>query len=71
VRQVHCWRGRATVRRLDQLARGVAHQIQLVENTGILFYRERRDYFDVLRRLWAGVENARIALAKARHRMDG
>jgi hypothetical protein len=32
---------------------------------------ERRDYFDALRRLWTGVENARVALEKVRQRMDG
>ena len=61
----------ARVRRLDQLARGVAREIQLVEKTAILLYRERRDYFDALRRLWAGVENARVALAKAHQRLAG
>ena len=60
----------ARVRRLEQLARGVAREIQLVEKTAILLYRERRDYFDALRRLWAGVENARVALATARQRLD-
>jgi hypothetical protein len=59
----------ARVQRLTQLARGIAHEIQLVEKADSFLYRERRDYFDALRRLWTGVENARVVLAEARRRM--
>jgi hypothetical protein len=59
----------ARVRRLEQLALGIAREIQLVEKTAILLYRERRDYFDALRRIWTGIENARVALVNARQRL--
>jgi hypothetical protein len=35
-----------------------------------IFLLERRDCFDVLRRIWAGIENALVALAKARQRIE-
>jgi hypothetical protein len=60
----------ARVQRLNQLSRGIAREIQLVEKTDILLYRERRDYFDALRRVWVGLENARFVLAKARQRLE-
>jgi hypothetical protein len=60
----------ALIRRLEQLGLGVARELQLAEKSDILLYRERVDYFDALRRVWAGVENARVALATARQRLD-
>jgi hypothetical protein len=48
----------------------VARGIQFVEETDILLYRERRKYFDALRRVWVGLESARAVLAKARQRID-
>jgi hypothetical protein len=60
----------ARIRRLEQLTRGVARELQLVERTKIFQYRERRDYFDALRYIWIGLENARDALVKARQRLD-
>jgi hypothetical protein len=59
----------ARVRRLQQLALGIAREIQLVEKSDIFLYRERRDYFDALRRIWVGLEDARVALVKARQRL--
>jgi hypothetical protein len=59
----------ARVQRLDQLARGIAREIHRVEKANILLYRERRDYFDALRQIWVGLENARVALANARKRL--
>jgi hypothetical protein len=61
----------ARIRRLEQLGLGVAREIQRVEKSDILLYRERMEYFDAMRRVWAGLESARVALAKARQRLDG
>jgi hypothetical protein len=34
-------------------------------------YRERREYLDALNQMCAGLESARVALVKARQRIDG
>lgn len=60
----------ARVRRLDQLSRGIARELQIASKVDLLQYRERRDYFDAMRRVWVGLENARAALAKARRRIE-
>jgi len=36
-----------------------------------LLYRERQDYLAAIRRALAGVEAARVTLAKARQRLEG
>jgi hypothetical protein len=36
-----------------------------------LLYVERRGYLLALHRAWAGVEDARLALVKARRRIEG
>jgi hypothetical protein len=59
----------ARIRRLQQLTRGLAKEMQLVDKMKGLQFRERRDYFDALRRVWVGLENARVALVKARQRI--
>ena len=61
----------ARVRRLDQLALGVAREVQLVGQDDFLLYVERREYLTALHRMCAGLECARVALAKARQRLDG
>jgi hypothetical protein len=61
----------ARIRRLEQLNLGIVSELQRVEKIKIFMYRERRDYFDALRRVWVGLENARIALAKALRRIEG
>jgi hypothetical protein len=60
----------ARIQRLEQLSREVAMELQIVEKMKCLQYRERRDYFDGLRRVWVGLENARVALVKARQRLE-
>jgi hypothetical protein len=36
----------------------------------IFLYRERREYLDALNHMCAGLESARVALVKARQRLD-
>jgi len=60
----------ARVRRLDQLSRGLAKEIQLIEKADDpMLYVERRDYLAAMRQLRAGVENALAVLAKAKRRI--
>jgi hypothetical protein len=62
----------ARVRRLDDLARGLAKEIVLVQEANDrLLYRERRAYLDGLQRALGGVEEARVVLARARQRLEG
>ncbi|HKA06413.1 MAG TPA: hypothetical protein VKD71_04090 [Gemmataceae bacterium] len=61
----------ARMRRLEQLSLGVARETQLVGKADIFLYRERREYLDALHRLCGGLERVRVALAKARQRMEG
>jgi hypothetical protein len=60
----------ARIHRLEQLALGVARETQLVGQTDIFLHLERREYLDALNRMCAGVESARVALVKARQRLD-
>jgi hypothetical protein len=59
----------ARVRRLNQLALGVAREVQLVGQADIFIYVERREYLTALHRMCAGLEGARVVLAKARQRL--
>jgi hypothetical protein len=60
----------ARVRRLDQLSRGLAKEVVLwKECNDPLLYLERRAYLGAIRNALAGVEEARVALAKARQRL--
>jgi hypothetical protein len=61
----------ARVNRLNQLALGVAREVQLVGQDDLLLYVERREYLSALHRMCAGLESARVVLAKARQRIDG
>ena len=61
----------ARIRRLEQLALGVARELQIEKQTDIFLWRERLEYRYGLLEMWRGFENARIALAKARHRLEG
>jgi hypothetical protein len=61
----------ARVRRLEQLGIGIAREIQVLDKSDIFLYVERREYHTALHRLYAGLESARVALAKARQRLDG
>jgi hypothetical protein len=61
----------ARVRRLDQLALGVAGEVQLVGQDDLLVYVERREYLTALHGMCAGLESARVVLGKARQRING
>jgi hypothetical protein len=61
----------ARMHRLEQLSLGIARETQLVGESDIFLYRERRDYLDALHRTHAGLESARVASAKAWRRLDG
>ena len=60
----------ARVKRLDQLSRGLAKEIQLVEKADDpMLYVERREYLTAMRKVQEGVENALGILAKAKRRI--
>jgi hypothetical protein len=61
----------ARVRRLDDLARGLAKEVTLwQECNDPLLYLERKAYLGAIRAALAGVEGARVVLAKARQRLE-
>ena len=61
----------ARVKRLDKLSRGLAKEEQMVRQCNdALLYRERQDYLKAIREALSGVEAARVALAKARQRLE-
>jgi hypothetical protein len=60
----------ARVRRLDQLARGLAKEVSLWrECNDPLLYLERKAYLNAIQDALAGVEGARVVLARARRRL--
>jgi hypothetical protein len=62
----------ARVRRLDDLGRGLAKElVQIREADDPLLYVERKAYLAALGRILAGVEEARVVLARARQRLEG
>jgi len=61
----------ARVRRLDQLARGLIKEVALWKDCNDpLLYLERKAYLTGIQDALAGVEAARVALAKVRQRME-
>jgi hypothetical protein len=63
---------RAKHARLDQLSRGLAKETVVIKDAeDPLLYVERRDYLTALEDALAGVESARVVLAKALHRLEG
>ena len=60
----------ARMRRLDQLALGVARELQFERQSDIFLWRERLEYRESLLKMQYGLESARVALAKARQRLD-
>jgi hypothetical protein len=61
----------ARVRRLDELARGLAKEVALWKaGNDPLLYLERRVYLGAIQDALAGVEAARVVLAKARQRLE-
>ena len=62
----------ARVRRLDELARGLAKEVSLWRGgNDPLLYLERKAYLDAVQDALAGVEGARVVLARARQRLEG
>ena len=61
----------ARVKRLDQLTRGLAREVVMwKDNDDPLLFVERRAYLKAIRDALAGVESARVILAKARQRIE-
>jgi hypothetical protein len=62
---------RARVRRLDELARGLAKEVQLWRRgNDPLLYLERKIYLEGIQDALAGVEAARVLLAKVCRRLE-
>jgi hypothetical protein len=60
----------ARVRRLDALVRGLAKEVALWRGgNDPLLYLERRAYLKAIQDALAGLEEARVVLARARQRM--
>lgn len=60
----------ARVRRLDELARGLAREVALWQKgDDPLLFRERRAYLSAIQDALGGVEKARAILAQARQRV--
>ncbi len=61
----------ARVRRLDELARGLAKEVTLWKTcSDPLLYLERKAYLSAIQDALAGAESARVVLAKARQRLE-
>lgn len=61
----------ARVHRLDELARGLAKEVVLWrEGNDPLLYLERKAYLGAIQDALAGVEAARVVLAKVRQRLE-
>jgi hypothetical protein len=59
------------IRRLDALARGLAKEVLLWQRCNDpLLYRERKAYPDNIHKATAGLEAGRVALVKARQRLE-
>jgi hypothetical protein len=62
---------KARVCRLDDLARGLAKEVALWKGgNDPLLYLERKAYLGAIQDALAGVEAARVVLAKARQRLE-
>jgi hypothetical protein len=60
------------VRRLEELTRGLSREVALwKEGNDPLLYLERRSYLNAIQDALAGVEAARVVLARASQRMQG
>lgn len=58
--------------RLTQLSEGLARETYLIaEGRDPLLYAERQAYLAALRKAIAGLEEARVTLARARYRIQG
>jgi hypothetical protein len=62
---------RARVHRLDELARGLAKEVSLWKGgNDPLLYLERKAYLGAIQDALAGVESARVVLARVRRRLE-
>jgi hypothetical protein len=62
----------ARIERLDELTRGLAREVLLwKECNDPLLYLERKAYLKAIQDALAGVELARVVLARARQRLEG
>ena len=62
---------KARVRRLDELARGLAKEVMLWKGGNeLLLYLERKVYLGALQDALAGLEGARVVLARAHQRLQ-
>jgi hypothetical protein len=62
----------ARIRRLDDLSRGLAKEVALWRaGNDPLLYLERKTYLGAIQDALAGVEAARVVLARASQRLDG
>jgi hypothetical protein len=62
---------KARVERLDRLARGLAKEVLWKGAADPLLYRERKAYLAGVQDALAGVETARVVLAKVVQRLEG
>ncbi|HYT87839.1 MAG TPA: hypothetical protein VEL76_03895 [Gemmataceae bacterium] len=63
---------KARIARLDELARGLSREVVLWKSgNDPLLYVERKTYLNAIQDALAGVEAARVILAKARQRLEG
>ncbi len=61
----------ARVGRLDELARGLAKEVSLwKKGDDPLLYLERKLYLNAIQDALAGIEEARVVLARARQRLE-
>ena len=61
----------ARIRRLEELGRGLAREVALWKGCNDpLLYLERKEYLKAVQDALAGVEAARVALARACQRLD-
>lgn len=61
----------ARVQRLDELSRGLAKEVSLWKSCNDpLLYLERKAYLGAVQDALAGVEAARVVLAKVRQRLE-
>jgi hypothetical protein len=60
------------IQRLDELTRGLAKEVLLwKDGTDLLLYLERKAYLRAIQEALAGIETARVVLARARQRIEG
>jgi hypothetical protein len=63
---------KARIERLGLLARGLAKEVGLQKSADdVLLFRERKPYLRAVQDALAGVEAARVVLARAVRRMEG